>query len=149
MFKKIDEVGFTHVLCVETGFTLIELMIVVAIIGILAAISIPKMSSILEKSREGATKGNLSAIRSAVAIYYGDKEGQWPDDLTTNFSSYLSEIPIAKATPLGNSNAITLVTVPPTTTGIGWAYCSASDWAGGVWCNSTAIDSKGNSFTDY
>ena len=133
----------------KKGFTLIELMIVVAIIGILAAISIPKMSSILEKSREGATKGNLSAIRSAVAIYYGDKEGQWPEDLTTTFATYLSEIPKANASLLGNSNATTLVTEPPITAGIGWAYCSANEWAGGVWCNSTAADSKGNPFTTY
>ena len=63
----------------EKGFTLIELMIVVAIIGILAAIAIPKFAQMLEKSREGATKGNLGAIRSAVSIYYGDKEGVWPN----------------------------------------------------------------------
>ena len=62
----------------QRGFTLIELMIVVAIIGILAAIAIPKFTSMLEKSREGATKGNLGAIRSAIAIYYGDREGVWP-----------------------------------------------------------------------
>ena len=85
------------------GFTLIELMIVVAIIGILAAIAIPKFAQMLEKSREGATKGNLAAIRSAVTIYYSEKEGTFPGDLTTAFTSYLYPIPAAKATPLGNS----------------------------------------------
>ena len=44
----------------QKGFTLVELMIVVAIIGVLAAVAIPKFADMLEKSREGATKGNLS-----------------------------------------------------------------------------------------
>jgi len=65
----------------KTGFTLIELMIVVAIIGILAAIAIPKFASLLRKSNEGACKGNLGALRSALSIYYGDMEGQYPDSL--------------------------------------------------------------------
>jgi len=65
---------------IKQGFTLIELMIVVAIVGILSAIAIPKFASLLEKSREGATQGNLAAIRSAVTIYYTDKEGIFPGD---------------------------------------------------------------------
>lgn len=60
------------------GFTLIELMIVVAIIGILAAIAIPKFSDLINKSHEGATKGRLSAVRSALQVYYGNNEGLFP-----------------------------------------------------------------------
>ena len=110
------------------GFTLIELMIVVAIIGILAAVALPKFSQMLEKSREGATKGNLAAIRSAVTIYYAEKEGTWPGDLTTAFTGYLYPIPPAKATPLGNVNTV---------------------FAGNVFANSIATDTKGSSFTTY
>ena len=66
------------------GFTLVELMIVVAIIGILAAVAIPKFAQMLEKSREGATKGNLGAIRSAVSNYYADQQGWYPITLDTN-----------------------------------------------------------------
>jgi prepilin-type N-terminal cleavage/methylation domain-containing protein len=62
----------------QNGFTLVELMIVVAIIGILAAVAIPKFAQMLEKSREGATKGNIGALKSAVSNYYADQQGNYP-----------------------------------------------------------------------
>lgn len=62
----------------KKGFTLIELMIVVAIIGILAAIAIPKFADLIKKSKEGSTKGSLGALRSALTIYYGEQEGTYP-----------------------------------------------------------------------
>ena len=81
------------------GFTLIELMIVVAIIGILAAIAVPKFSDLIAKSQEGTTKGNLASVRSAIKIYYADADGIYPGDnlacLTVN-GKYLTEIPQAK-----------------------------------------------------
>ena len=63
------------------GFTLIELMIVVAIIGILAAVAIPKFADLVTKSKEAALKGNIGSIRSAISIYYGDTEGVYPGNL--------------------------------------------------------------------
>jgi prepilin-type N-terminal cleavage/methylation domain-containing protein len=72
-----------HMRHAKGGFTLVELMIVVAIIGILAAVAIPKFAQMLEKSREGATKGNLGAIRSAASNYYADQQGQYPKTLDT------------------------------------------------------------------
>ena len=60
------------------GFTLIELMIVVAIIGTLSAIAVPKFASLVRKSQDGATKGNLGRLRSAMSIYYSDMEGYYP-----------------------------------------------------------------------
>ncbi len=134
------------------GFTLIELMIVVAIIGILAAIAIPKFAQMLEKSREGATKGNLAAIRSAVTIYYSEKEGTFPGDLTTAFTSYLYPIPAAKATPLGNSTVVVMATTIPSAVGTGWCYITdptSMPFQGYVFANSTGTDTKGSSFTTY
>ncbi|MFH1074681.1 MAG: type II secretion system protein [Candidatus Firestonebacteria bacterium] len=135
----------------KKGFTLIELMIVVAIIGILAAVAIPRFAQMLDKSREGATKGNLSAIRSAVSIYYSEKEGVWPADLSTSFTSYLYPIPPAKANQLGNVSTVTLAADVPTSASTGWAYVTTAGatYVGNVFCNSTATDTKGSSFTLY
>lgn len=81
------------------GFTLIELMIVVAIIGVLAAIAVPKFADLVKKAQEGRTRANLDQVRGALNIYYGDNEGIYPRDtlatLTTN-SKYMSAIKSAQ-----------------------------------------------------
>jgi prepilin-type N-terminal cleavage/methylation domain-containing protein len=56
----------------ERGFTLIELMIVVAIIAILAAIAIPNFLSFVSKTRRSEVKSNLSAIYEAEISYFGE-----------------------------------------------------------------------------
>ena len=56
------------------GFTLIELMIVVAIIGILAAIAIPNFIKFQAKSKQSEGKTNLKAIFTAEKAYYGERD---------------------------------------------------------------------------
>lgn len=59
------------------GFTLIELMIVVAIIGILAAIAIPNFVKFQCRSKQSEAKGNLKAIYVAQEAYRGEYDTYW------------------------------------------------------------------------
>jgi len=77
----------------NNGFTLIELMIVVTIIGVLAVIVMPRFGVLARKGEEGATKGKLGAIRSAVIIYNAKNEGIWATDINTLVPDYLNEVP--------------------------------------------------------
>lgn len=61
----------------KNGFTLVELLIVIVIIGILASIGIASFSSSQMKSRDTQRKANLKQIANALEIYYNDK-GQYP-----------------------------------------------------------------------
>src|SRR3954463_12489590 len=67
---------------VQKGFTLIELMIVVAIIGILAAIAIPNFIKFQAKSKQSEAKTNLKSIYTSEKAYFGEK-----DNYSTDFGS--------------------------------------------------------------
>jgi general secretion pathway protein G len=93
----------------KTGFTLIELMVVLAVIATLLAIALPRYFSSLEKSREAVLQQNLVMMRETLDKYYGDK-GKYPDALDELVSSkYLRQLPVD---PITDSNA-TWIIVPP------------------------------------
>jgi general secretion pathway protein G len=78
----------------EAGFTLIELMIVMAIIGVLLTVAIPSYVGAVRQAREAVLKEDLHVMRAAIDSYTADKQKapQSLDDLVTN--GYLREIPI-------------------------------------------------------
>ncbi len=58
----------------QKGFSLVELMIVVAIIGILAALAVPRFQSFQAKAKQTEAKNNLSHIYTLEQTYYGDND---------------------------------------------------------------------------
>jgi general secretion pathway protein G len=78
----------------ENGFTLVELMIVMTIIGLLAAIAIPNYIRSVNKAKEAVLKEDLHVIRNAIDSYTVDKEKapQGLDDLVQ--AGYLKTIPV-------------------------------------------------------
>jgi general secretion pathway protein G len=78
----------------KKGFTLIEILIVVTLIGILVAILVPQYKYSVLRAKEAVLKENLFQMRDAINKYYFDKK-KYPaalEDLVT--SRYLREIPL-------------------------------------------------------
>jgi len=78
----------------SAGFTLLELLVVMTIIGILAAIAVPALKNSPQRAREATLKEDLFAMRSVIDQYHGDK-GNYPADLATLVTDgYLRKIPV-------------------------------------------------------
>ncbi len=76
------------------GFTLMELMIVVAIIGIITAIAVVQLRQTPIKAKEAVLKQDLFALRDVIDQYFVDK-GKYPDSLDTLVDDgYLRKLPV-------------------------------------------------------
>lgn len=77
------------------GFMLLELIIVVAIIGILAAVAIPNLVGMTDEAKVAKIQSDLSTIGTAMEVYHVKKGGAYPTDLSVleGDNGYLKEVP--------------------------------------------------------
>jgi prepilin-type N-terminal cleavage/methylation domain-containing protein len=76
------------------GFTLVELLIVVLILGALAAIAIPRIIGGATNAKINACKTNVDLINSQIELYYANNDA-WPSDITkvTGDTNYFPDGP--------------------------------------------------------
>jgi len=123
----------------QKGFTLIELMIVVAIIGVLSAVAIPRFANLIRRGKEGAAQGNLGALRSAISIYYGDVT-IYPDSLEALTTKYIQKIPYSDPT---NEKIDAGGSEDPGS----WVYSKAD--GGTLFIGGAGTDTKGNAISSW
>ena len=111
----------------QKGFTLIELIVVIMILGILATIAVPKFLKTSARAHDNATRQSLAVVRNAIELYTADNNGELPGqgaspDLGADLVDYLrGNFPISS--PQGNADiayedAATLTVDGPE----GWRY---------------------------
>jgi type II secretion system protein G len=96
-----------------SGFTLIELIVVMVIVSLLVTIAAPRYFGSLQKSKETALRQTLAVTRDALDKYYGDN-GKYPDSLDALISKrYLRTLPVD---PITGSNSTWTVVAPEDST---------------------------------
>ncbi|MBN2852261.1 MAG: prepilin-type N-terminal cleavage/methylation domain-containing protein [Clostridia bacterium] len=87
----------------QKGFTLVELMVVVAILGVLVAIAIPVYNNVTNNAKIAACKASVRTINGAIEVYHA-ATGSYPTDIATDLvPGYLKELPVC---PFGTAYTI-------------------------------------------
>ncbi len=101
----------------QSGFTLLELLVVMAIIGILAAIAVPALRDSPQRAREATLREDLFTLRSVLDQYHGDK-GVFPPDLQTLVTDgYIRKIPVDPMTKSAETWVLSYEEIAPDESG--------------------------------
>ena len=147
------------------GFTLVELAIVIAILGILALYALPKYQGMVKEARSSEAKAQLGSVRSALGIYYAKNHGVYPSTLdgTIFANNTVPEVEITLpggavkrnyAVKVGNGDGDATNDVTSADTNGGWVYDNGSTLTpkyskADVRLNSTATDPAKNGLKWY
>lgn len=92
----------------SAGFTMIELIVVMAVLGLLLSLAVPRYLDSLERGKDQVVAHDLAQMRKAIDQYFGDK-GSYPDRLEDLVSQrYLRELPVNP-----HSGAVDWLILPP------------------------------------
>jgi len=130
---------------VKRAFTLIEILIVVVILGILAAIVIPQFTDASTQASEASVRSQLQTLRGQLELYRVQHADQYPDLAANGWDDLVNEnyIQAEPKNPL-QSNSTTISDAAAA--GVGWVWTSA----GPTDADSTleAVDADGNLFVE-
>lgn len=93
----------------QKGFATLEVILMITVIGILAAVAVPRFTDVTAKANTAKIQADLSTLDSAIAIYYMEK-GEYPKSLS-DLSPYVQDVgslepPTGKAFIQGKSDSI-------------------------------------------
>lgn len=145
----------------KKGFTLIELMVVITIVGILLVILLGRVTKTMDRSREKTAHKNLKNIKLALDLSCQASDGGYNYPTTSaGFKAKLEErfegeIPravlrIGSGVPASNECYVTgSVTDIPVGDKEGWVLITAGNERGNVYINTNAVDTNGDFYTTY
>ncbi len=97
------------------GFTLVELLVVLAILATLLALAAPRYFQHVERSKEAVLRQNLATLREAIDQYHADT-GRWPESLEYLVERrYLRSVPVD---PITESDQTWILLAPPEGVGV-------------------------------